>query len=110
MQDLLSELLLKKGLFLKKFKTIQIKKFSKLKSYKIYYGVDKNGYHTLVYVRDAKSKFILKNAQNLQNLHKLIENSEDKIIKKKILFYNSDICSKAKENLKNDGWRIYAFM
>ena len=102
MQKQISELLLSKKLLLKNFKTLDTKEFSKKRSYEIYFGVDLDGFFTLVFVRNAKSRFISKDANELLSL--------DKIVKKRVLFYNSQMCSKSKKILEESEFIFYDFV
>ena len=102
MQKQISELLRSKKLLLKNFKMLDTKEFSKKRSYEIYFGVDLDGFFTLVFVRNAKSRFISKDANELLNL--------DKIVKKRVLFYNSQMCSKSKKILEESEFIFYDFV
>lgn len=110
MQDKISALLVDKNLLLKNFKTLDVSKYSKKRSYKIYYGVDLNSYFRLVYLRDASSRLVKKDAEFLVYLDDLVQKDMDKIVKKKLLFYNSAICSKTLKFLKESGWECYDFV
>lgn len=110
MQKQISELLLSKKLLLKNFKTLDTKEFSKKRSYEIYFGVDLDGFFTLVFVRNAKSRFISKDANELLNLDKIVQEKLDKIVKKRVLFYNSQMCSKSKKILEESEFIFYDFV
>lgn len=103
----MEELLLSNNIILKKSKTANLTKFSKVRSYKCLVGVDLESNNIIVFFRDAKSRFLKKDFENLENLANLIINDEKLVIKKRYLFLNSQICSKALNFAKERGWKCY---
>ncbi|HDX8143532.1 TPA: hypothetical protein RQJ12_001780, partial [Campylobacter fetus subsp. venerealis] len=95
-------------ILLKNLKTLDFGEFSKKRTYKLFIGIDKNSLYTLVFMREAKSKFIKKELDELVNITKLVETKFDTNIKKLILLYRSQICSKVIKNATD--WKFYAFM
>ncbi|ANE34006.1 hypothetical protein [Campylobacter hyointestinalis] len=95
-------------ILLKNLKTLNFSDFSKRRSYQLFFGIDKNSFYTLVFLRNAKSKLLKKEFEELFDICKLIETKFDTNIKKHILFYNSQICSKIITQTKD--WKFYAFM
>lgn len=108
--DQISRLLVEKGLLLKKFQTINIKNITKSRSYSVYFGVDMKSNCTVVFVRNAKSRFVQKDATALLSLCDDILQKEAKIVRQRVFFYNSQICSKSLKILKDKHWRVYAFV
>lgn len=95
-------------ILLKDLKTLDIKEFSKKRNYQLFLGVDEDGFYNLVFFRDAKSRFVNRELEELKKIIKLIKSKFDTNIVKFTLFYNSPICSKVlKSNLD---WKFYDFM
>jgi len=103
----IAEILVSKKLILKKQKNIELAKFTKSRSLQALFGVDLKNFNELVFFSSAKSRFLLKNAQNLENLANLIAEDLRLVIKKRTLFYSSEICSKSVKFLKEAGWKLY---
>ena len=110
MQKQVLELLLSKGFVFKKFTNLDMKKYTKKRTIQGFFGVDLEGYNTLVYMINSKSKILKKDAEYIFNLDVLIQKDLEKTVKKHILFYNSDICSKSIKLLKESSFKIYDFM
>ena len=102
--------MVEQGLLLKNFKTIEMKNFTRSRAYSAYFGVDLQNFNTLVFVREASSRFVMRDSEFLLNLSDQICADLGKVIKKRVLFYNSQICSKSQKFLKENGFVTYAFM
>lgn len=105
----MDELLVKHNIILQKSKNLSLKEF-RTKSYKALFGIDLNSNNTILFFRDAKSRFLQKDSLKLIEMSETLAKKEDRIIKKKIFFYNSQICSKVLEFLKKNGWKCYFVM
>ncbi|QCD44741.1 hypothetical protein [Campylobacter mucosalis] len=99
-----------KKLILKDLKRLETSKFSRSKTLEIFLGVDLKGYYTLVFIRNAKTRFLKKDSDALNEICANIEKSYDFNIKKRVLFYKSEICSKAIKALESGDWRCYDFV
>lgn len=99
-----------KKILLKNLKDIDLSKFTKKRTYKCYYGVDTKSFYTIVLIRNAKSRFLLKEFEFIEELHFQICIQTGVNIKKLVCFYNSDICSKTLNAFKQKGWKSYAFV
>ena len=108
MDNFIAELFLKHKILLKSTKTLDFKKFSKKRNYELIYGVDNENFHTLVFLRSAKSKMLKAEIEALDILADKIALELGIIVKKRILFYNSTICSKVLNF--NKIWKFYDFM
>jgi len=98
----INQILFDKNIILKEIQDITPKTRKKIK---VFLGVDmKNSYYLLVEV-STKSRFITKNAKELIEFVSPLSDINFKK-NKKILFLESEICSKSKELLKQNGWRI----
>ena len=99
MLDKISKLCVREGLLLQKFQTLDIASFTRSRSYGAYFGVDLKSYNVLLFMRDAE--FLLSLASD-------ISASLGKVVKKRVLFYNSQMCSKSAKFLKENGFSLYA--
>lgn len=102
----MDELLVKHNIILKKSKNLSLEDF-KTRSYKALLGIDLSSNNVILFFRDAKSRFLKKDSLKLTQMSEILAQKEGRIIKKKIFFYNSEICSKALEILKKSGWKCY---
>ena len=94
----------------KKFTNLDMKNYTKKRTIRGFFGVDLNGYNTLIYLCSSKSKILKKDAQDFVNLDLQIQKGLEKVVKKHILFYSSDICSKSLKLFKESGFKIYDFV
>ncbi len=96
-----------KGVIFRKLKEIKPKDIGSRKKVKLYIGVNLEKYYCLVMKLSNKSKIITKEALEIIELHKKIEKYNDSRIHKKYIFIDVKVCSKAKETLRSDGWKIF---
>lgn len=107
MNNEICEILTKYGVLFKQLNTLDFSQYSKKRSYKLLLGVDLKDYFTAVFFRDAKSKFLRLELENLNEICAKLEAQNGTAIKKRVLFYNSQICSKVKAAQM---WKFYDFM
>lgn len=95
-----------KNILFKNIKKISIKDLGSRKKIEIYSatGIDSNYY--AIFIIDAKSRFIRKNAEELIELYGKLADFEKHNFKKKELLISSPLCSKAKKFLKENGWSV----
>ena len=95
-----------RNIIFKDFKEIQPKDLGSRKKITIYCAtsVEKNYY--AIFIVDAKSRFIRKNANDLIELCEVLAKYLDHNFKKKELLISSPLCSKAKTFLKENGWSV----
>jgi len=98
----INEILFNKNIVLKELKDITPKTRKKIK---VYLGVDMKDYYYLLVELNTKSRFLIKNAKDIIEFVSSLSSINFKK-NKKILFLQSPICSKAKEYLKENGWRV----
>jgi len=98
----INDKLLQKNIYLKEIKDITPKTRKKIK---VYLGVDMKDFYYLLVELNTKSRFLIKNAKELIEFVTPLSDINFKN-KKKILFVESPICSKAKQYLQENGWRI----
>ncbi len=97
-----NDILFKKKIMLKELTDITPKTRKKIK---VYLGVDVNNIYYLIVESFTKSRFIMKNAKELLEFVTPLSDINFKK-NKKILILESEICSKSKQFLKENGWRI----
>lgn len=95
-----------KNILFKELNPLEPKELNSRKKLDIYTGVGIDSNYYAIFIIDAKSRFIRKNANDLLELYaKLVEYKEHNF-KKKILLISSPLCSKAKAFLKENGWSV----
>lgn len=102
----LTEYFVQKNVLFKEIESIEPKSLGSRKKIAIYAGVgiDKNYY--AIFIVEAKSRFLRKNADDLMMLCSLLVEYKEHNFKKKILLISSPLCSKAKSYLKENGWKV----
>ena len=100
----LVNLLLKKSYIYKSLKEIDKKTLNTRKKIEIYEGIDTNSYYAAIFILVQKSRFLRKNADDLVILFEKLKVVQDHNYKRKILIYQMPICSKAKEQMRENGW------
>jgi hypothetical protein len=95
-----------KNVLFKDIKQILPKEIGSRKKIDIYSAtsIDLNFY--AIFIVDSKSRFIRKNANDLMELCEKLVSHLDHNFKKKELLISSPLCSKAKEYLKENDWRV----
>jgi len=106
MKEIVEFLKDKKYIF-KKFHKFDIKKLGSRKKIEIYEGVDLKSYYVVVFEIDQKSRFLTKNANELEILFNKMVKLQQHNYKKKVLLISSPLCSKAKKHLEEFKWKIY---
>ncbi len=104
--NLFVELLLSKNLIFKKLKPIDLKALGTRKKIAIYQGVDLHSNYAAIFYIVQKSRFLRKNADDIESLFEKLKLLQDHNFKKKILLYDMPFCSKAKALMKERGWRL----
>ena len=96
------------GLLFKSLKQIDIKKeFGSRKKIELYLGVDLKKYYTCIISISKKSRLLKKEAEQLMEFHKKLEKYNDSKIKKKYIYVDAPLCSKAKSLLQDEGWALF---
>lgn len=94
-----------KKIVLKNLQQIELCKFSKKRILAAIIGVDRDGFYNLIFFRNSKSRFLKKEFEDIESISEKIIVDIDINIKKKTIFYNSDICSKTIKSLQESGWK-----
>lgn len=97
-----------KRMLFKELKKIQKEKFGIKKRIDIYEGVDTRNFYVLVIVLKRKSRVLVKDAKELEEIVQIL--SKEHTFKKKFLLIGVPLCSKAKAYLESVGWKIYDFV
>ncbi|MDO5046324.1 hypothetical protein [Campylobacter sp.] len=90
---------------LKDLKEVDLSEFSGKRTLKCVVGVDIKGFYTIVFIRSAKSRFLKKEFEDIVQIYSKIQTKLGINIKKPIIFYTSEICSKTKNLMQELGWK-----
>lgn len=96
-----------KNLIFKSLKSIEPKTFGSRKKIEIYLGVDLQRYYTCILRIEKKSRILSKEALELMEFHKKLEQMNESKIKKKYIYIHAPLCSKAKALLKSEKWLVW---
>ncbi len=100
----------KKDIIFKKLESIDIKKLKSRKKIEIYSGIDIKSNYIVIFDLLQKSRFVLKNAKDIEVLFEKLKLLEGHNYKKKFILLHSPLCSKAKKYLQEMRWRVYVTM
>lgn len=103
----LTQYFVQKDILFKHIEEVIPKSIGSRKKISIYstVGIDKNYY--ALFIVNAKSRFLRKNAQDLLELLQKLIDYKGHNFKKKILLISSPLCSKAKTFLQEQGFKVY---
>jgi len=105
MKDIVDKLLFEELLF-KSLKPISLKELGSRKKIDIYLGVDLKKYYSCIIHINKKSRILQKEAKELMEFHKKLEEYNDSVIKKKYIYIQAPLCSKAKALFEEEGWVV----
>ena len=108
MKEILDRVCSKQIIF-KSLQMIEPKLLKTRKKITILSGVDQKSFYHLVFKINQKSRFILKNAQEIVELESILVREENHSYKFKHIIITSAMCSKATTFLKEQGWKIYHY-
>lgn len=100
------DLLCAKGIILKSLNEVDPAILKSRKKVKIFSGVTDKNYFIVIINIEQKSRFVVKNAKEIADLEKRLEVAKNHIYKKKYIVLNSPLCSRAKDFLIKDNWKI----
>jgi len=106
MKELL-DLLQSKNLLFKSLKPIDLKRFNSRKKIDLYLGVDLKKYYACIIHIKKKSRILSKEALELMEFHQKLERLNESKIKKKYIYIQAPLCSKAKALFKDEGWKVW---
>ncbi len=101
------ELLREHGYVFKKLNKIDNKILGNRKKIDIYEGVNLKSFFVAIFRPKQKSRFVMKNANDLEELFNTLVLVQKHNIKKKVLLLAPAMCSKSKSFLIENGWKIY---
>lgn len=90
-----------------KIESIDPRAFGVKKRVDILKCVDSAQYYHLIFFIDAKSRFLQKNAREIEGVFEACRDYLGHNIKHKTIFIANGLCSKAKELLQNNDWKVY---
>lgn len=100
-------LLQEKNLIFKSLKPIEPKTLGSRKKIEIYLGVDLKKYYASILRIQKKSRILRKEAMELMEFHKKLEYLNESRIKKKYIYIQAPLCSKAKALLEAEKWTVW---
>jgi len=100
------ETLAKKGIVCRRLDRIEPRELGSRKRVEIYRGVMTDDYYCLVLLVKKKSRILRKEAEELMELHRRLEEKTEAKIKRLYLLYDAPLCSKASARLKEKGWNV----
>ena len=98
----------KKNFLFKKFNIIEPKDLGSRKKIQIFDTCDKNNNLISIFIIQSKSRFLIKNAKELELLNNKLKDYKDHNFKKTLILISSPLCSKAKVYMKDElNWKVY---
>lgn len=97
----------KKDIIFKQIDEITPKEIGSRKKIAIYHATSVKKEFYAIFIIDAKSRFLRKNADDLMTLCETLSSHLDHNFKRKVLLISSPLCSKAKAYLKENKWSVY---
>jgi len=94
------------NLLFKSFKQILPKEFGSRKKIDLYIAVDLKKYYACIIHISKKSRILSKESIEIMKFHEKLEIYNDSKIKKKYIFIEAPLCSKAKALLEEEKWVV----
>ncbi len=102
----LTKYYLNKDILFKEIKEVSVKDLGSRKKIEIYVATSVFKDYYAIFLINAKSRFIRKNAEDLIILCEKLAQLQEHNFKKKELLISSPLCSKAKKFLKENKWSV----
>jgi len=96
-----------KNIIFKQIDPITPKEIGSRKKIGIYHATSVKKEFYAIFIIDAKSRFLRKNADDLMILSERLSSHLDHNFKRKVLIISSPLCSKAKAYLEENKWSVY---
>lgn len=96
-----------KGKIYKKMQEVAPKELGIRNKVKIYKATDVTGYFWAIFAVSQKSKILMKDVHKFEEIYAKLTLYFEHNFKHKIIFIDAPICSKAKDALKQQGWKIH---
>jgi uncharacterized membrane protein YjjP (DUF1212 family) len=97
----------KKNFLFKKFNSIEPKLLGSRKKITIYDTCDIKNNLICIFVINSKSRFLVKNAKELELLNDKLKIYKEHNFKKTLILVSSSLCSKAKAYMQGLKWKVY---
>ncbi len=97
----------KKGKIYKKMQELPPKELGIRNKIKIYKATDINGYFWAIFAISQKSRLLMKDVHKFEEIYAKLKLYFDHNFKHKVIFIDAPLCSKAKEALEAQGWKIH---
>jgi len=96
-----------KNFLFKKFTKVEPKSLGSRKKISIYDTCDNKNNLISIFVIDSKSRFLVKNAKELEDLNNKLKDYKEHNFKKTFVLISSALCSKAKKYMNELKWKVY---
>lgn len=96
-----------KNLLFKSLSPIDVKSLNTRKKIDIYLGVDLKKYYAVIFHIKKKSRILQKETLELMLLHEKLEVLKETKIKKKYIYIQAPLCSKAKALMQEHQWTVW---
>jgi len=96
----------KKGKIYKKMQEIDPSELGVRNKIRLYKATDTNGYFWAIFAVSQKSRLLMKDVHKFEEIYAKLVLFFDHNFKHKIIFIDAPLCSKAKEALISQGWKI----
>lgn len=101
------DFLSKKGLIYKRLEPLDLKEFGFKQKIEALYGVDTKSFYTIFFYINQKSRILQKNVDKYEEIVAAIIAAKEHNFKKKIIFIDAPLCSKAKAKLVSLKWKVF---
>ncbi len=96
------------GVLFETLEPLDIKAFGIKKRWRFFEGVDLKKNYWLIVEIERKSRFLHKDAKELDEIAQRVENNIGHLFRRRFLYLRAPLCSKAKGYLQDVGWRVDA--
>ncbi len=96
----------RKGYIFKRFEPFPLKLVGSKKRISVFHGIDMQNRYFLVFAVKRRSRVLSKDAKEWMELGSLIQSHLGYPVLVNIAFVDAPVCSKAKELLESEGWKV----
>ncbi len=96
-----------KGKIFKKMQEVLPKELGVRNKIKIYKATDIHGYFWAIFAVSQKSRILMKDVHKFEEIYAKLSVFCGHNFKYKVIFIDAPLCSKAKEALKAQGWKVH---
>ncbi len=94
------------GIVCQKLETVSLAALGSRKRIDLYLGVDLDRYYCSVWHVRKRSRVVQKEVREWLALHARLEAHTDRTIRKRYVWIEAPLCSKAKALLETEGWKV----